>query len=120
MENLKISYLFDKLMLNDEFSKKLQTSISEIMKDGKIDTNDIPQIMFIITELINNTPSIKITADELSELVKKLISFIIKQANISTSDEEQEIINKLVESSIKLILLQPKIKKVLNKCCFTF
>lgn len=120
MDNLKISYLFDKLMLNDGFSKNLQTAISEIMKDGKIDTNDIPQIMLVITELINNTPSINITADELAELAKKLIAFIIKQTNITPSAEEQDIINKLVESSIKLILLQPKIKKALSKCCFTF
>lgn len=120
MDNLKISYLFDKLMLNDKFSKNLQTSITEVMKDGKIDTNDIPHIMLIITELINNTPSITITADELAELAKKLIAFIIKQTNITPSAEEQDIINKLVESSIKLILLQPKIKKALSKCCFTF
>ena len=120
MENLKISYLFDKLMSNDEFSKKLQTSISEITKDGKIDMNDIPQIMFIITELINNTPSISITSDDLSELATKIITFIIKKTNITLSNEEEEVVSKLIESSIKLILLQPRIKKALNCSCFSF
>ena len=120
MTDLKISYLFDKLLTNDDFSKNLQKSIENIMKDGKIDQYDIPEMVFIITDLINNTPSITLTAENLSDLVKKLFEFIVKEYKLTSDEVQMANFSRLIESSIKLVMFQPKIKDAVNKCCNRF
>lgn len=120
MTDLKISYLFDKLLTNDDFSKNLQKSIENIMRDGKIDQYDIPEIVFIITDLINNTPSITLTAENLSDLVKKLFEFIVKEYKLTIDETQMASFSRLIESSIKLVMIQPKIKDAVNKCCNRF
>ena len=120
MSDFKINYLLDRLMLNDEFNKPFQKSLENIMKDGKIDQYDIPEIIFIVTSLINNTPSITLTAENLSELVKKLFEFIAREYKLVPDESQRESFNRLIESSIKLVMLQPKIKDAVNKCCNRF
>jgi hypothetical protein len=120
MSDFKINYLFDKLMMNDDFSKNLQKSLENIVKDGKIDQYDIPEIIFIVTSLINNTPSITFTAENLSELVKKLFEFIAREYKLVPDETQRDSFNRLIESSIKLVMLQPKIKDTVNKCCAPF
>ena len=84
------------------------------MKDGKIDQYDIPEMVFIITDLINNTPSITLTAENLSDLVKKLFEFIVKEYKLTPDETQMSNFSRLIESSIKLVMLQPKIKDAVN------
>lgn len=116
--NLKIEYLFDKLMLDPEFTKRLQVSINNIMKDGKIDQYDIPDMIFIITDILNQPTSMKIagelSADDIGDLVKTLYRFIVKKYNIIPDETQADNFNRLMESSIRLLMLQPKIKKACN------
>ena len=116
MSTLKVSYLMDKLLMNDEFSKKLQTHIENIMKDGKLNEYDIPDIVLIIGELITSEPKLTLTSEILSELIKELIVFLIKKYQLKADDNQIDNFNRLIESSIKLIMFQPKIKEKVNKC----
>ena len=120
MSNLKISYLLDKLMLDDDFSSVLEKSINAIMKDGKIDMYDIPEIVLIISELITKTPTITLTVENLTDLVSELITFITKKYNITIVDTETENFKRILNSSIKLLLFNPKVKKQLKACCSKF
>ena len=117
MSSLKISYLLDKLMLDDDFSSMLEKSISNIMKDGKIDAFDIPEIVYVISELISKTPKITLTAENLSDLVNEFINFIVKKYNVTNIETNNDTFKNLINSSIKLLLFNPKIKKELNSCC---
>jgi hypothetical protein len=116
MTTLKVSYLMDKLLMDDEFSKTLQTHIENIMKDGKIDQYDIPDIVLIIGELLIKEPKLTLTSELLSELIKELIVFIVKKYSLKADESQIESFNRLVESSIKLIMFQPKIKEKVNGC----
>ena len=116
MTTLKVSYLMDKLLMDDEFSKTLQTHIENIMKDGKIDQYDIPDIVLIIGELLSKEPKLTLTSELLSELIKELIVFIVKKYSLKADESQIESFNRLVESSIKLIMFQPKIKEKVNGC----
>lgn len=120
MAPLKISYLLDKLMLDDDFSSTLEKSINNIMKDGKIDMYDIPEIVLIISELVTKTPSITLTAENLTDLVSELITFITKKYNITVVETESESFKRVLNSSIKLLLFNPKVKKQLATCCSKF
>ena len=116
--DFKVAYLLDKIMLDDEISRCIKTSIDNIMRDGKIDQYDIPEIIFLITEIMNNSNIInkKITADNLACLIKELYKFIEKQYNLVPDESQKAGFERLVDSCIKLILFQPKVKTAINNC----
>ena len=114
----KVAYLLDKIMLDDETSKRIKTSIDNIMRDGKIDNYDIPEILFIITDIINNSSVVntKLTAENLASLIKELYKFIEKQYNLIPDETQKAGFERLIDSCIKLILFQPKVKSVITNC----
>lgn len=122
----KVAYLLEKIMLDDETSKCIKTSIDNIMKDGKIDQYDIPEILFLITDIMNNSSVVntKLTAENLASLIKELYKFIEKQYNLVPDESQKAGFERLIDSCIKLILFQPKVKAAvknrlnkLNTCC---
>ena len=114
----KVAYLLDKIMLDDEASKSIKTSIDNIMKDGKIDQYDIPEILFLITDIINNSTVVnaKLTPENLASLIKELYKFIEKQYNLVPDESQKAGFDRLVNSCIKLILFQPKVKTGIKNC----
>ena len=114
----KVAYLLDKIMLDDETSKCIKTSIDNIMKDGKIDQYDIPEILFLITDIINNSTVVnaKLTPENLASLIKELYKFIEKQYNLVPDESQQAGFDRLIDSCIKLILFQPKVKTSITNC----
>jgi hypothetical protein len=116
--DFKVVYLLDKIMLDDETSKCIKTSIDNIMHDGKIDQYDIPEILFLITEIMNNTSVVntKLTVENLASLIKELYKFIEKQYNLVPDESQKAGFDRLINSCIKLILFQPKVKTGINNC----
>ena len=117
----KVAYLLDKIMLDDKTSERIKTSIDNIMRDGKIDNYDIPEILFIITDIINNTNvNTKLTPENLASLIKELYKFIEKQYNLIPDETQKAGFDRLIDSCIKLILLQPKVKTAIKNCLNKF
>jgi hypothetical protein len=116
-KEFKVAYLIDKIMLDDVTTKRMKTSIDNIMRDGKIDCYDIPEILFIITDIMNNSVvNTKLTAENLASLIKELYKFIEKQYNLVPDENQKAGFERLIDSSIKLILFQPKVKSVIKNC----
>ena len=116
--SLKVNYLLDKIMLDEETSKRIKSSIDNIMRDGKIDQYDIPEIIFLITEIMNNSSVVntKLTAENLASLIKELYKFIEKQYNLVPDESQKAGFDRLIDSCIKLILFQPKVKTSITNC----
>ena len=116
--DFKVVYLLEKLMLDDDTSKCIKASIDNIMRDGKIDQYDIPEIIFLITEIMNNSSVVntKLTAENLASLIKELYKFIEKQYNLVPDESQKEGFDRLIDSCIKLVLFQPKVKTAVKKC----
>ena len=116
--DFKVAYLLDKIMLDDEISICIKTSIDNIMRDGKIDQYDIPEILFLITDIMNNSSVVntKLTAENLASLIKELYKFIEKQYNLVPDESQKAGFDRLIDSCIKLILFQPKVKTAINNC----
>ena len=116
--DFKVAYLLDKIMLDDKTSKCIKTSIDNIMKDGKIDQYDIPEILFLITEIINNSSLVntKLTPEILTSLIKELYKFIEKQYNLLPDETQKAGFDRVIDSCIKLILFQPKVKTTIKNC----
>ena len=116
--DFKVVYLLEKLMLDDDTSKCIKASIDNIMRDGKIDQYDIPEIIFLITEIMNNSSVVntKLTAENLASLIKELYKFIEKQYNLVPDESQKEGFDRLIDSCIKLVLFQQKVKTAVKKC----
>lgn len=114
----KVAYLLDKIMLDDEISKCIKTSIDNIMKDGKVDQYDIPEIILLITEIMNNSSVLnaKLTPENLASLIKEIYKFIEKQYNLVPDETQKAGFERLIDSCIKLVLFQPKVKTALTNC----
>ena len=120
--SLKVNYLLDKIMLDEETSKRIKSSIDNIMRDGKIDQYDIPEILFLITDITTNSNVIKtkLTPEDLAALIKELYKFIEKQYNLVPDEIQKANFERLIDSSIKLIFLQPKVKAAITGCLNKF
>jgi hypothetical protein len=112
--------VFRSLTADEAFLTRVDTSVTAIMKDGKIDQYDIPDLVFLITDVIaTNTSNFNLTPDSLEALLVLLYNFIVNKYNLIPTDGNREGFKRLFESSIRLALLQPIVDKAV-KNCFSF
>ena len=113
----------EKLLEDENFVKQLKESTKIILKDNKINEYDIPEIIFILTNIIDKEPKIKLNSNNLGSLVKELFDYILKN-NINQEEmtqEQKENLDKLITSSIKLVLMKPnysKLNKLINRILY--
>lgn len=88
----------------------IEISIKDIMKDGKINVSDIPDIFNIVIECSENLGKFNLTYNELPEILNDLINYILNRYDLIPEEEEEEF-QKMINIAIKLVILQPKIKK---------
>ncbi len=109
----KIKELFHKIINNEEFIRIIDEQINNIMKDKIIDHNDIPSIIYIIVETINNINcfSITINDEDVKKLILLIIEFIMSKYSITPSEKNTELYNNIINFSIKLLTTEFKLNK---------
>ncbi len=111
-------------LLND-----IEKAMFEIMKDGKIDSNDIPFLITIIQKLYEFLFSLKIKnmstekrAAICAEIIKFIVHVLIKERRIKVDPNKQEAFlgqfNALMDSCISLLSLQSEL--ISRGCCSCF
>ena len=96
------------------FLKRIDASVKTIMKDGKIDQNDIPELVMLITDL---SATKKMTSDQLEKAIGELFDYIMDHYKLfPEGDSEQANFKKLFDMSVKLILFTPNLKKMCLGC----
>jgi hypothetical protein len=107
--------VFNLLSADPKFISRLEDSIKNIMKDGKVDQYDVPEIVFIITDAYNQMSSLRLSSDDLPKLFKMIYSFIIDKLNLIPEDKKPEF-ERLVDSALKLVMMQPVVNQVVTSC----
>ena len=103
---------------NVAFIDKINTSVKAIMADGKIDKNDIPTLVLLVTDLITTPNSTPVTTEQLAASIDSLYTYIMTHYNLLPADEAQQAEFKtLFDICVKLALFQPNINK---KCKSVF
>jgi hypothetical protein len=111
-------------LLND-----IEKAMFEIMKDGKIDSNDIPYLITIIQKLYEFMFSLKIgkittekRAAICAEIIKFIVHVLIKERRIKVDPNKQEAFlsqfNALMDSCVSLLSLQSDLLS--RGCCSCF
>ncbi len=103
-----------KLIDDPIFLKIMQTKITSIMDDGKIDKNDIPDIMLLLVYCTNNLKKFNLSYNELSEVLEETIVYILNHFDVIPDDKQDEFM-EMIQTMIKLVMLQPKVKSCLLK-----
>ena len=111
-------------LLND-----IEKAMFEIMKDGKIDSNDIPYLITIIQKLYEFMFSLKIekiSTEKRSaicaEVIKFIVHVLIKERRIKVEPSKQDAFlnqfNALMDSCVSLLSLQSEL--ISKGCCSCF
>jgi hypothetical protein len=102
----------DKLILQKMLLKKplifikISNGINEIIKDGKISLHEIPQIIGLITDLVSISNV---------NIIRFVIQSLLSSEYLPLSEKDLFMVNKVINSSIKLLATDTKNKRFL---CF--
>jgi len=106
---------FQTVSSNAKFVADVTALIDSILKDGKITPSDIPQILIVISEIIHNIDSIHLSADLVPVLIKMLLNEVVVKKNLVPENMKGDF-DRMVDSSIKLLMMQPIVKDKLASC----
>lgn len=96
------------LTQDPEFIKLVENKLTEIMKDGKVDTHDIPNIILIVLDCAKNLSKFNLNYDQFQKVLEELITFILNHFNLIPREYEKEF-KTFLNTSLKLVMYQPKI-----------
>jgi hypothetical protein len=103
-----------KLIEDPIFLKIIETKIKSIMNDGKIDKNDIPDIILLLVYCTNNLKKFNLSYNELSNVLEETVLYILNHFDVIPDDKKDEFM-EMIQTMIKLVMLQPKVKSCLLK-----
>lgn len=126
LNKFEIDFIIKVTKNNPEIFETIQNSIEQIVKDGHIDLNDVPEFVILVTNLLNiNTNNFEIN---IPTIIKFIINVVFTCGLIPLNKRELDLIIKLVEVCLKLLettILTPEIrnscydrmKKFFSNCC---
>lgn len=109
--------IIETLVKNPEFVDNMKKNIKEIMKDGKIDMLDIPELVLIITDCVQALNNINISKNNLPIVIKGTVLHVIKE-NKLVSDNDLPIVEKFIDLALKMLTYKLKAVKAMGCLCF--
>jgi hypothetical protein len=95
---------------------RIDTSIKSILKDGKLDKHDIPDLVFLLSELML-TPSTKLTTETMTERLSNLYDYVMSHYNLyPVTALDKTAYRDLFDISVKLLVYNPKLMKETKSC----
>ena len=121
----EVQSILAKLMDHATCLDEVEKSLKEIIKDDKINANDVPQIMLLLTSIYDVVKDFKmssITTKNCGDVLKVLADIAIKENLIVINDDTAiiiiECLSNIIDSSILLMQLKdamPEVRGIL-KC----
>jgi hypothetical protein len=120
--------LYKLIYFSPNFLNEIDTLVNEIIKDNKIDSADIPNLILLIKkiyELICKLKDIKFDdakkVEICSSILKFLIRFLIEERKVNIKSENKEIILELIDTLIDSCIGLIHLSSNLNKSsCFIY
>jgi hypothetical protein len=108
-----------KLFGNDEVMKKVRAffgnktfydqcvaRVRDIVADGRIDSSDIPNIVLLVTTILNTKPELKVNSKNMKPIMKMLVIQLLKEVKFINPDSGKDLPIKyenLIDSAIQLL-----------------
>ena len=122
LQDETLSAIVDQILENKEFVNECIVKIKEeVLKDNEIKLDDIPNLICIVSLILNNKPKIKISESNMLNVMKLLLVRLLSEVdyiNIQNSvpllpDQEKIIDNSLTLLNTSLVVT----KKCFAGCC---
>ena len=107
-----LSTFVQALVDDPAFVDSIEENIKNIMADGKVTMADMPEIIEMATNCYNNLSKVHLTYEELPDVLKEIICYILDKYDLVPEEEEEQFM-KMIDTGVNLIMLSPKVKK----CC---
>ena len=122
----KARSILNTLLENDKYFDTLEDLFKGIIKDDKIDANDVPLIMNLLVDLyvILKTKKLKFTLVDCGNVLKTIFTVLVKEKIIPINDQEVELLRclyNIIEMSVHLSQTNDDKKNGLFAClknCF--
>lgn len=102
--------------------RNILEGIQKVFADGKIDVNDVPTIVKIITDVMNTNKEmfkgIKPTFDHLGVVMKVIIVGLCKMNVIKQTEQHQDLLLRIIDASLTLLATSVDISKINWSKCF--
>ncbi len=103
------------------FHLRIDASIKTILKDGKIDREDIPRLVFLLSDLMLTQTKTKLTPELLSNKMNEMYDYVMSHYNLYPADQLDKIAYKqLFDISVKLLVYNPKLMQKAKSCLSCF
>ena len=103
--------IFEKIVNNKEFIERTETYIKEIMKDGKVDYHDIPEIVFLIVDTISTLYDLEISEEDLKVLLKMILVHVFEKYGL-IKNSNRFFFLKMIDTAVKLVVVQVARQKI--------
>jgi hypothetical protein len=106
--NPVISKIVAELTNDPKFLARVDESVKKMLADGKLDSTDIPEIVYLIMDAYNTLGSVRVSKEDLGSFVKLIFQFLVEKYKLLPIDKLPEYESMLM-SSVKLVLLTPQV-----------
>lgn len=94
------------------------SEIESIIKDGKINANDIPSIILLCKDILNlysASNKINLSREDIIDFIKTIVLIIVNSDIYKINDSDKDLILSLINLSVELLKTSIDVKK---KCLF--
>ena len=114
-----IAKIVTELLDDVNFVQDCEKELKEIMKDGKFDFNDMPQVVTLVVLVYEKYDNLHVEKKDVADVFKLLIVELLKKMGWVT-EEKKEQIEKMVESCITLLMLNINTQTIWKKMTSCF
>lgn len=104
-----ITNIVNNLLNDDNFVNDCKTELQEIMKDGKFDFNDMPQVIALVVLVYEKYDNLHVEKKDVADVFRLLIIELLKKLGWLTEENDQ--VKKMLESCLTLLMLKIQTKK---------
>jgi hypothetical protein len=115
LQNPIVEKIVAELTNDPKFLSRVDESVNKMLKDGKLDSSDVPELVFLIMDTYNTVGNVRVSKELLEEFVKQVFKFIVEKYKLLPQDKMTEYESMLV-SSVKLVLLTPQVDALVKTC----
>ena len=102
-------------LTNDpKFLSRVDESVKKMLEDGKLDSSDVPELVFLIMNTYNAVGNVRVSRELLGDFVKQVFKFIVEKYKLLPQDKMEEY-ESMIVSSVKLVLLTPSVDSFVAK-----
>ena len=113
LQNPIVDKIVAELTNDPKFLSRVEESVKKMLQDGKLDSSDVPELVFLIMDTYNTVGNVRVSKELLEEFVKQVFKFIVEKYKLLPQDKMAEY-ESMIVSSVKLVLLTPSVDSVLK------